>query len=76
MRLKDYLNLEHLTERDFSDLVKVSQAHINYIIRGKRNPSFHLAKQIKKVTNGRVTLEDLFNPKAPSRLKNKDFDNE
>ena len=77
MKLRDFLKKNEITEEEFSDSVGSSQAHINYIIRGKRNPSLDLARRIIKATDGKVNIADLFNPEAPTRLKRKPYkDNE
>ena len=68
MKLKDYMKTEGLTERKMADSFGVSQQYINYIVRGKRNPSLEMARIIEEKTGGVVTTEDLFNPNIPSRL--------
>ena len=69
MDLKDYLKNYSLYQEKFASLVGISQAHLSNILRGRKSPSFQLAKRIQEETNGKVTFEDLFNPEAPSRLK-------
>ena len=71
MKLKDYLKEKDITEDFFAASIGVSQVHVNYITRGKRNPSIELSRIIEKATDGKVTVYDLFNPEAPSRLKSR-----
>ena len=72
MKLEDYLKKNNLTHDDFSRKVGVTRPLITQIIGG-RNPSTALVKRIEEITNGEVTLNDLFNPEAPSRLKKKEI---
>lgn len=71
MRLEEYILEEELSERQFASLVDVSHAHINNIIRGRRTPSIYLIKKIEELTQGKVSLNDLLHPNAPSRLKSR-----
>ena len=69
MKLLEYLKKHDLTNRDFAEKVNVARTQITRIINKKRNPSAHLMKTIEEVTNGEVTMQDLFNPEAPTRFK-------
>ena len=69
MKLEDYLKERSLTKKDFADLVGVSNPQIIRIINKTRNPSSHLMKRIEELTDGKVTMQDLFNPETPSRLR-------
>ena len=69
MKLKDFMKERSLTERQFSSILGISQQHLNFIIRGKSTPSIELIRRIIEATNGKVTIGDLYNPDAPSRLK-------
>ena len=69
MKLREYLQQNEIYEADFGSSVGVSQSHINNIVLGKKNPSLILAKRIEKETKGQVTVYDMINPEAPSRLK-------
>ena len=73
MKLKEYLKTYKLSQKDLALRIGVSQAHISQILCGKKNPSIQLIKRIEIVTNGSVLAAELLHPKAPSRLKNKDF---
>jgi len=76
MKLEKYLLLNKISERKFAASISVSQAHISNIIRGRKNPSLSLAKRIEEATYGKVMAYDLLHPEVPTRLKNKDFNNE
>lgn len=69
MNLADYLKKHSLTHRGFGEKVGVQQSHITNILSGRKSPSLRLMRRIIEVTNGGVTVGDLYNPKAPSRLK-------
>ena len=69
MRLEEYLKKHKITCKAFGAKVGVSDVQITRIINRKRNPSAHLMKTIEEVTNGEVTMQDLFNPEAPTRFK-------
>jgi transcriptional regulator with XRE-family HTH domain len=72
MHLKEYLGFRKINMREFSRRAQVSPSHIHNICSGKKNPSLPLAKRIQQLTDGKVTLDDLFSSKAPSRLKDKE----
>jgi len=76
MKLKEYLKTHKLSQRKLATMLGVSQEHISQILCGKKNPSIQLIKRIETVTNGKVSVSELLHPEAPSRLKNKDFNNE
>lgn len=69
MKLREYLNKNQITQQEFANSVGVARPFITLILSGKKNPSPHLMKIIEDVTNGEVTMQDLFNPNVPSRLK-------
>jgi len=71
MELKDFLFKNKISQADFSRKIGVTQARVSQIVNKKRNPSSHLMKIIEEVTNGEVTMQELFNPNSPSRLKNR-----
>jgi transcriptional regulator with XRE-family HTH domain len=71
MKLRDFMHKKGLTERAFAKSLGTSQQHLNFIIQGKRNPSLELARIIESETRGEVSISELFNPSAPSRLKSR-----
>lgn len=71
MELKDFLYKNKISQADFSRKIGVTQARISQIVNRKKNPSSHLMKTIEEATNGEVTMQELFNPESPSRLKNR-----
>ena len=71
MDLKNYLKIHSLPQEKFASLLGISQPHLSNILKGRKSPSIQLAKRINDVTNGKVSLDDLFNPEAPSRMKRK-----
>lgn len=71
MKLEEYLKNHSLTHKKFGEMIGVSQSYVTRILGGKKNPSLALMRRIIEFTEGKVTVGDLFNPSAPSRLKNK-----
>lgn len=71
MKLQKFLQINEITQEEFASKVGVSRPWITYIVNEVRNPSIGLSMRIEEATNGQVTIKDLFNPKAPSRLKDK-----
>lgn len=57
-----------LTERELASQLGISQQHLNYIARGVKKISLDLARRIIKVTNGKVNIADLFEPKSSLRM--------
>jgi transcriptional regulator with XRE-family HTH domain len=63
MDLYDYFfNLKKQTGiemRDFAKMFNLSCSHMSCLIHAKRFPSFKLANEIEKITNGKVTMIEL-----------------
>ena len=74
MKLSEYLKKNRITIKDFSKKVGVSDVQVGRILNRTRNPSLHLGKKIEEATNQEVSIGDLFNPEAPSRLKKRKKD--
>ena len=71
MELKKYLEKEGLSQTEFAKKLGVTSARISQIVNRKRNPSVFLMVAIEEITNGNVTMRELFTPEAPSRLKSR-----
>jgi DNA-binding transcriptional regulator YdaS (Cro superfamily) len=69
MKLAEYLEKYRLTHAEFGERVGIKQPQVSRIINHKGNPSPHLMNLIEEATKGEVTMQDLFNRNAPSRLK-------
>jgi len=59
-----------MNQRAFAKSVKVTQPHINGIIKGTRTPSIYLAKKIENVTEGKVSVVELLDIKIPNKNLN------
>ena len=57
-RIKEFRAKTNLTQQDLAEKVKVRRETINFLEKGKYNPSLLLAYRISMVFN--VTIEDLF----------------
>lgn len=71
MELKEFLSENNILQAHFARKIGVTQARISQIVHKKTNPSLDLARRIIKETNGKVTVAELFNPEAPTRIKKK-----
>ena len=71
MKLAEYLKKHNLTHEEFAEKIQVSRPLVTRLLNKTRNPSAHLMKLIEDVSDGEVTMQDLFNPDSPSRLKSK-----
>jgi len=69
MLLTEYLQNQNITKSEFARRINISATHMGDICNGKKNPSLALARRIIEVTEGKVTVGDLFHPEAPTRLK-------
>ncbi len=58
MRLKEFLDMNHISYGGFGEMIKTSKFTIHGIIHGKRLPKMELAMEIEKKTMGAVTLYD------------------
>lgn len=57
-RIKEFRAKINLTQNELAERVKVRRETINFLEKGKYNPSLLLAYKISKVFN--VAIEDLF----------------
>lgn len=58
MKLQDWIIAENLTQTAAAKRLRVSQATINYLVKGRRFPSLRLMQRITVISDGAVTLED------------------
>ncbi len=78
MKLKDFLRINDLNYREFSEMVGTSLFTLNGIINKKRMPSMKLAMKIEQKTMKKVTLYDWFelhNENEGKNNQNKDKKN-
>lgn len=52
--LKKYLKQTSLTQRDFAEVIGVSNGHLSQLISGQKSPSLELAVKIERETSGFV----------------------
>jgi transcriptional regulator with XRE-family HTH domain len=73
MNLKEYLDENRITYREFAEKLGIHLQSLKNIAYGKRKPSLGLALQIEEHTSGKVTPRDLideFNvPQTKSKRK-------
>jgi DNA-binding XRE family transcriptional regulator len=60
MKLDKWISKNGYTKQSFGKLVNVSRIAINRYISGERDPRPDVARDIVRVTNGGVTLDDLY----------------
>lgn len=58
MKLATYLDINNLTQKEFADMVGITETSIANYIHRRRVPATHIAGKIEKVTKGKVTLHD------------------
>ena len=67
--LKSYLANINMTLKDFCILIECDTKHMSNIMHGKKHPSRRLAKDVRQITDGVVTLST--KPRKPyERRKN------
>lgn len=62
MKLSDFLDQQHITQKQFAERLGVHQMHVHGICRGKNRPSADLARRIEELTDGHVTRLELLYP--------------
>lgn len=65
MKLREYLEWKGLRQRAFARELGVSDAYISRLIAGQRKPRAKMALKIEAITDGAVTLRDLFGDPLP-----------
>lgn len=58
MDLREYLFRKQISITEFSNQLECSRGYLSTIVHGKK-PSRLLAKEIERITNGEVTVEEL-----------------
>ena len=61
MNLKEYLDKNKVTQREFAEKLDVHIHSLKNIVYGKRKPSLELALRIEEFSNGDVLPNDLLN---------------
>lgn len=59
MDLKTYLESRNITRREFAKMLGVSACTISNYICWKRKPTLEIGRMIEKITNKKVTIDDL-----------------
>jgi DNA-binding XRE family transcriptional regulator len=59
MLLKEYLDIQNITQAKFGSLIGVSHVIVHRLVHRKITPSLKLAAKIKRTTQGQVSFEDL-----------------
>ena len=54
MVLKEYLDEQRITYREFAEKLGIHVQTVQNIAYGKRRPSLELAVKIEEITNGRI----------------------
>ncbi len=69
MKLKEYCDTHGINKTVFAKLVGVNPKMIFDIVNDNANPSVCAAYRIEKLTNGRVTCQDLVSKKYLKQLE-------
>jgi len=59
MKLRDYLSANGLSASAFAGMVGTAQPTISRILNGKRRPSPSMAREIERITGGKVRRHEL-----------------
>jgi DNA-binding transcriptional regulator YdaS (Cro superfamily) len=59
MELREYLFRERKSVTGFAKELFVSRNHMSQVTLGKLKPSIRLARDIERITEGKVTIADL-----------------
>ncbi len=59
MKLREYLDKEHMSVSAFATLISVHKNFVFMILNGQRRPSIDVARHIQFVTKGEVTVDDV-----------------
>ena len=63
MKLKTYLDQNHIARKDFAFELGIHFSHLYHILKGTRYPSAKLAFKIEEKTNGAITALELLKRK-------------
>lgn len=66
MKLKTYLDQNHIARKDFAFELGIHFSHLYHILKGTRHPSAKLAFKIEKLANGEVSALELLKRKEES----------
>jgi|JI102314A1RNA_FD_contig_51_4578784_length_542_multi_17_in_0_out_0_1 predicted transcriptional regulator len=69
MKLKEYLEKQSITHKNFGKMIGVSQPFVTCMVSGIRIPSLTLMQRIIESTNGEVNVGDFFNHDTPSKQR-------
>jgi len=58
MKLKKYLKLYRIKQKDFAVKAGIKDSHLSLIVNNKAMPSIKVAQQIANLTEGNVTVND------------------
>lgn len=59
MNLRDYLHFERIKIKKFADSLELSSSHITNYLHGRNRMSRKVARAIERVTEGKVTAEQI-----------------
>ena len=57
MTLREYLAAEQIRQADLAKRWGLPESTLSDILRGRRDPSMEMARKIKRLSGGAVTLE-------------------
>jgi len=59
MKLRDYLHFEKMTQKKFAESIDINPLHIGAYIHGRVRLGKKTARAIERVTQGKVTAEEI-----------------
>ena len=67
MNLKQYLKTNHITRKDFAEMIEVKLSYLHNICQHPENVGGKTLQKIHIVTQGQVTREDMWGNKWPTK---------
>lgn len=64
MKLKDYLQLKGLTQKEFAEAAKITESTVSRLLNSTKIPERKTIKAVEKATNNMVTWVDLIAQKV------------
>lgn len=61
MTLKEWVNTLGMSQVSVAKMFNISKFYMNHLIQGRYEPSYRLAFKIEKMSDGKVTIDELIN---------------
>lgn len=72
MKLVEYLEKKKISKAQFAQMLGVNDSFIYKICAGTRRPGVELAREIIKLTKGKIKLDELLPPREKKKVLSDD----